>query len=850
MCAPAGSGKTSAAANWARNESREFAWYSLDENDNDIAVFTTYLAAAFATILPQFSAELGALLSSPAPPAAQSLQRLALRQLAELRGPSTLVIDDVHIIRDPAVVDLLTRVPRYLQTGVQLVLLSRVMPPIDIGILRGRGWLGVVNDTDLAFAVREVEDYLKLCAPAASTSSLAQDIERRTQGWAVGVMLCAAAVYEGEQQMSPELADVNHQQYISEYIASSVLADSSHSMQSLLCAAALPQRFSAELCEAMLQGEGTVDLVREMQSRRLFFRALDSEATWFCFLDLFRLSLLDYGREHFTSFLDTWHRRAAEWLYSQGMLEDAVYHAHQSDGSDCLLSILEREAGRLIGRSDIFTLLRHTRQLSEEELFSRLGILIPYTWALFFSCEWQEFRKALKQLQELHDSASLTPAASISYLLMESGFFRQKGRVDEALAASAQAMELLPQCEDPFSVSSVYLYYGVACFFKGNMEKAEQAFTRAVRAGRSLGDNNILYLTSLSMLAEACLADGRLQQARRLYESVIATPETESSPFAIMSLLYCAYGELLCYAGEYQASIAFIERAWDIVSKGEFKEVGMRVLCSGVFTSIAAGDFERAKLLLTEAEDFQLRHETAEWLQSSFEAAKISYLSVTGQHSAANREMRKQLLTLDASISAINAELNIAIILALIRTANETAARQRLELLREAMPLIGVFKIRLKVQWLDFLCAYRSGDLSSIAEILAEWEACPDMTDYAGCCASMGPELRPALQEWFTGQNSEQQRKASVAEALSYQLERLWQADSTTGDHRQQIGILSPREREVLRLIGAGLSNKEIADTLFIAESTVKSHSNSIYSKLNVKRRSQAVHRARELDIL
>lgn len=61
---------------------------------------------------------------------------------------------------------------------------------------------------------------------------------------------------------------------------------------------------------------------------------------------------------------------------------------------------------------------------------------------------------------------------------------------------------------------------------------------------------------------------------------------------------------------------------------------------------------------------------------------------------------------------------------------------------------------------------------------------------------------------------------------------------------------LSPREVEVLALISEGLSNQEIADRLFLSLNTVKTHSSNIFLKLDVKRRTQAVSKARELGIL
>ncbi|MFP9099032.1 response regulator transcription factor [Flavobacterium sp. RHBU_24] len=61
---------------------------------------------------------------------------------------------------------------------------------------------------------------------------------------------------------------------------------------------------------------------------------------------------------------------------------------------------------------------------------------------------------------------------------------------------------------------------------------------------------------------------------------------------------------------------------------------------------------------------------------------------------------------------------------------------------------------------------------------------------------------------------------------------------------------LSKRETEVLALMGKGMSNAEIADTLFVSLSTVKTHSGNIYEKLGVKRRTQAVEKAKQLAII
>ena len=61
---------------------------------------------------------------------------------------------------------------------------------------------------------------------------------------------------------------------------------------------------------------------------------------------------------------------------------------------------------------------------------------------------------------------------------------------------------------------------------------------------------------------------------------------------------------------------------------------------------------------------------------------------------------------------------------------------------------------------------------------------------------------------------------------------------------------LTPRELEILEAMAAGFSNKEIAERLFVSENTVKTHAGRLFSKLDAKRRTQAVQRAKEAGLI
>jgi DNA-binding CsgD family transcriptional regulator len=67
--------------------------------------------------------------------------------------------------------------------------------------------------------------------------------------------------------------------------------------------------------------------------------------------------------------------------------------------------------------------------------------------------------------------------------------------------------------------------------------------------------------------------------------------------------------------------------------------------------------------------------------------------------------------------------------------------------------------------------------------------------------------------------------------------------------NRESLGI-TPRELEILQLIAAGLSNREIAEQVHVSENTVKTHSSRVFDKLGARRRTQAVQRGKELRLI
>ncbi len=88
-----------------------------------------------------------------------------------------------------------------------------------------------------------------------------------------------------------------------------------------------------------------------------------------------------------------------------------------------------------------------------------------------------------------------------------------------------------------------------------------------------------------------------------------------------------------------------------------------------------------------------------------------------------------------------------------------------------------------------------------------------------------------------------------IVEKNVFQKELTAEEQEAIEREKQKLG-LSNREIEVLQLMAEGLSNQEIADRLFVSLPTVKTHSSKLFEKLDVKRRTQAVEKARQLKLI
>jgi LuxR family transcriptional regulator, maltose regulon positive regulatory protein len=500
--APAGFGKTTLLAQWqAAAGGGRVAWVSLDEGDNDPTRFWVYVVEALRTVEPGLGTA-----------ALQALQRTSLdhervvlpsllNDLSGVVSSLVLVLDDYHLITNPACHQTLSFFLDHLPAPVHVVLATRVDPPLPLASMRAGQELAELRVAELQFTDEEA---FALLNTSMGLQLATEDVERlaeRTEGWAAGLYLAGLSL-RGREDPSAFIATFHgDNRHVADYLAAEVLARQPSEITTFLLRTSVLRRLSGPLCDAMLEAEGSSLRLKELERSNLFLVPLDDHREWYryhqLFAELLRLELA--SRE--PGLVPVLHRRAAAWHRFAGDVDEAIYHATAAGEFG--------EAGELIAshwlaywrRGRRATVTRWLEGLPEEAIRADPPVAFVSAWIGGFSgaskeeCErWltvvedASWKGRLPEgIRSLAFGAALTRAAVL---------FDDVGR---AVRAARRALELAGPRPSPFWWMA-QAALGHALYLSGRLAQARPPLEE-VAARVSAAEQPYAVLTALAVLS-------------------------------------------------------------------------------------------------------------------------------------------------------------------------------------------------------------------------------------------------------------------------------------------------------------------------------------------------------------
>lgn len=911
IAAPAGFGKTTLLSAWhatGAGGAWPLAWVALDSADNDPLRFWHYVIAALDTLAPGVGAPALRLLQSPQPPPMERILTSVLNAFSASAAGApgrnvALALDDYHVITAPAIHTVLAWLLDYLPPNLHLVILTRADPALPLARLRARGAMTELHANDLRFTPAEAASFLNQVMGLALTAADVAALEARTEGWIAGLQLAALAMRDHRDRSGFIRTFSGSNRYIVDYLAAEVLAAQPAHIQTFLRHTAILDRMCGPLCDAVLEGE-TTDIrplmtdnamptvvvspsqlsLEQLERTNLFVVPLDDKRQWYRYHHLFAEVL----RQRLTNgtsaaAVASLHSRASLWYEQQGLVAEAVQHALTAADGERVAHLIEQHGLRIIVGGQVHTVLHWLSALADGLIRARPMLCIIHALALLFTNQMAAAEARVQDAERCiqHD----TPTDQVHLIqgraaAIRANIARYTGDLAGCVAYGQQVLSVLPETE---TIARTIARLHVARAFRVNgavMEDVERRASALIAPFQAA--NNLLgTLAAITNLARLQVLQGRLHAAAATYREL---PQIAGSPDQPLLLegpaYYVGLGDLLREWNDLGAAERHLAQAMEQL-------VGRLAVDA---EDVALGYLALARLQHARGEYTTAQRTLATYIDLARQRGFVAHLiargsAVQAQLALAQGDVAAAVAWADAS------DLNVAdafsfpreaeyLILARVWIAqgsnesNHALYQQALDLLARLLAdatakarlgsVLEILIVRALGQWAQGM---PSDALATLAQALAL--AAPE--GYIRRFVDEGLAMRLLILDFRfchpegTRQQppTEQNRKLSVyadellaafgneqAQAGESFIAKPSKIQNPKSKIPNLVEPLSQREVEVLRLIALGKSNAEVAQTLVIALSTVKTHTNRIFGKLQVTSRTQALARARTLQLI
>jgi LuxR family maltose regulon positive regulatory protein len=863
ISAPAGFGKTTLVSSWLEHVNLPAAWLSLDEDDNDLARFLTYLIATLQTIQPEVGTEVLALLqSSPLPPS-HTLLTLLINDLTAISERFILVLDDYHTIENETIDQALDFFLDHLPPLMHLVLTSRVDPNLSLSRLRASGQLNELRSAELRFTPAETARFLEQMTGLSLTAAELAALDRRTEGWVAGLQMAALSLQQREAAAVSQFIEEfsGSHRYIMDYLVDEVLQRQPAEVQTFLLYTSILDRLCGPLCEAILRegkaprgGQGFApspvapdvstaqELLAYLEHANLFINPLDDQRQWYRYHHLFVELLRHRLQQTYPDRVAPLHLSASQWYAQAGLTGPAVRHALVAQAFDRAAALVEQVAPAMIQRTELTRLLTWLEALPEDEVQARPLLALYYCRLLYVSGQIEQVTVRLEAVEAMMaaDVTKRIPEVRAHIAALRSFLARETGDMAAAIDLSRQALADLPEL-DPLLRAMAAVNLAIAYYIQGEFELASQLLTETIASGQT-AQLTTSTLSAIFVNTQLLHTQGALRGALQLCQEgqeLVARRGWQDFPAA--GFLYVAFGNLLRERNELSKAAEYLEKGVNLGQAGGHPHI----LISG-YVWLARlrqtqGDLSGSQEAIQAALQVVQDHQVSRFWPLPPAACYQARLWIAqGDLPAASRwAQNSELNPADTPVTFLDEAENLTLARLLIAQGSLEEAEALLLRLHQGTAAAGRNGSLIEILILQALtfAVQKCGEeaLSALAQAMSLAEPEGFVRIFLDEGAPMAELLRQAVaQDLHT----------------SYALHLLDALGEAAPAPQPLIEPLSERELEVLRWVAAGYSNQEIAQELVIAVSTVKKHINNIYGKLEVGSRTQAVARARELELL
>jgi LuxR family maltose regulon positive regulatory protein len=842
--APSGFGKSTLLNEWKQTCCFPVVWLVLDRNDDQPIRFWQSLVMALQTVDPQLGQTvLNYLKISSSPIQRDEVISLLAEDLASF-PTLALVLEDFHHIHNSQTLDFLQSWLDHFPQNLRLVISGHVRPPLSLGDLRARSMVTELDTNDLRFSLEEGVSYLSMYPhdPPLALDDL-EKLAGHTEGWAAGLTLTALAL--GKQTDRRQFVDTfsGAHIYFREYFMETILNRLSQEIQSFLLKTSIVKHFTASLCDALTGQTNGEEILSYLWKENIFVVRL-AERGFYRYHDLFAEMLYDRLQAQHPEEIALLHQKAAQWYNDHHAPADAISHLIAAKAWEEAAALIEEAALREL---DFFgedsRLLRWLQELPE-------NVVQQHKTLLFVYLQLANVGLPKKKIQSF--------IASIETNIARKPVVRRTQDEKELL-------EIIHQIRETWAMGHTYrppLPSGrrseVSWQLLNNLhlvkvphdkivDKLEERIFQYYELGKSVKN---LFVISMAggVYARRVAINGQLNRSEKVAHEVIqqslalrgALPEPASIPLSALSLVHFERYEL-------EKANMYLSRAMEVDPNPTSTNLTVVIAILRSKIQLAQGKGDDALATIQSVRELHSRRPSRSWSDTDLIAYEALVCARTDDIPQA-----KRLLDQTPGIG----EHPVAdLVRAEVLFAQEQLDESE-EILRNLISKYPISfheepTINARVMLAAVLFAQHKFNQSR--NVMKEAIRLAERNIWLRPFMDFSKQIAPILQVVLQTAKLSQSTQTFVNRILERYDNSPGGGDLVSEEEMEKLcpaASITAREQDVLKLLGVGQSNQEIAINLCISESTVKTHLGNIYLKLEVNNRVQATTRAKELELI
>jgi LuxR family maltose regulon positive regulatory protein len=640
LSAPSGYGKSVLLEQWAEEDPRPFTSIILGDLHNDPGMLVASIVEALARIEP-VPDEVSTALRAPEP----SIETVVLprlgRALGERAVPMVLVLDDLERIESPQALAVIAAIAGQLPSGSRLALACRTEPALPIGRLRAHRMLTELGRTELTMTKAECAALLSGLGVELTGKQLDAMI-LHAEGWPAALYLAGLALTEQPDLDAAISRFAGDDRIVVDYIKEEFLASVSQRRLEFMRRAAVLDRLSGDLCDAVLGRSGSARTLVDLARSNSLLTPLDRRDEWFRFHPMFREMLCSELHRVEPGKAAELNLRASEWWAGQGDWDRAIQHAIEAGDPARAGELLWLAVPRYMARGRVATVIGWLGLLGEETIASdpALSLTAAFGWitrgAGSQAEHWIAVARSLLQAgEDAGKGLDLGPGLALA----EAGLARQGVA---AMCASTEVAAKDLADESPW-LSMCCMLDGVGLHLRGLRDRAQERLVEGARRGSvSAPTIQVLALAQLALLAiedeDWRLAESLASQARaQVNRSGLIEYPMVALAMAVSALVESRFGRVDKAVADMRIGTGLLGQLDEFAP---WYEVEARIALARCASRL--GDGPAAEGFLAEARKLLKRTPDAlaleEWIEQS--ARAIEELSVADVSGLSPAELR------------------------------------------------------------------------------------------------------------------------------------------------------------------------------------------------------------------